>query len=376
MNKDMNLIMENWRGFLTEEEKEKKIEFLVERVLSPDASSPLTEEEIIFLLEEGALSKIWNTAHGFIKKLSGVAMKPSNLANIILGLSKDVESIEYKSSGSFNKQNALLKNTLEKIQTSKLTKIPLKKLRVFNKISRGVRIFQTVAAGWAWPTSEWEKAKNAVLNAIQKGEDSQIQLNEEESLSKEERIQAVKDFFNKFKDILSAQKEINELTSGLETIEKKMNKMLTTSEQDDKSIYDFLKDLYDQMGASGKGSPEIRHHALGVLRDFLSIYKGADTINDRFKEIGSIGKALSAAFNLGALAYTGAAGGTVITAIAGIVMAGSAAPVIASVATALAGVNYTRKLFQGAAGAAAEKANKEELSNALAAAKELEAEFQ
>ena len=378
MNKDMNLIMENWRVFLTEEEKEKKIEFLLEKLTSSDESMPLTEEEIVFLLEEGALdriekplAKIWNTTLGFIKKLAGIPMKASNLANIILELSKDVESVEYRSSGSFKKTRDLLRNTLQKIEGSKLTQIPLEKLRVFNKISRGVRFIQTILYGWAVPKAELEKAKELTINSIRKGA-GLINLKEEEELDKEEKIKSVSEFFDKYKSLITAQEEIDELTSNLKTFEESLNKMMETSKQDDKSVYDFLRGLYNQMGSTGKGSSDARNEAVNVLRDFLDIYNKADAINDRFKEIGSLGKVIAAAVKLTALAMGGS---VAVPFIVSAVMGGASAATIASVATSLKSVKAVKQLFVGAAGMAAEKANKEELDQAIKAAEELEAEF-
>ena len=88
---NMNLIMENWRGFLTEEQKRNKVNLLLEKLDSDKEKNILTEEEVLFILEEGSDSQLMKvvakareevTKH--IRSLVGIYYKAYDLSNRLL----------------------------------------------------------------------------------------------------------------------------------------------------------------------------------------------------------------------------------------------------------------------------------------------------
>lgn len=303
---DMSLIMENWRGFLTEEQKRNKVNLLLERLDSSKGQSLLTEEEILFILEEGSdsqvaqlFAKAREAVTKSIRALVGVFSKASALSNKLLKMADHFQRAKDSNKGKL--ETAPIRNALSDLleefeKNPKLKQITLKKLRVFNKVSSGLIRFYSSVRGFWLPSGDIEKIKKAGLEAIERAR-SAINENEQadEGNAKEKAKEAFIKGLDKVKELATFSEQVNKNFDAIQSAKTKMEEILNKhlNEEEEMTIYKFIENVSialiqkDLTGHYNKAK-----EAREDLVQFIDAYKNADIIYQNFANMsGDVGTA-------------------------------------------------------------------------------------
>lgn len=376
---DMNLIMENWRGFLTEEQKRNKVNLLLERLDSSKGQNLLTEEEILFILEEGSDSQViqlFSKARGAVTKsiraLVGVFSKPSALSNKLLKMADHFQRAKDSNKGKL--ETAPIRNALSDLleefeKNTKLKEVPLKKLRVFNKISSAlIRIYSSVR-GFALPEGDIEKIKKAGLEAIEKAK-TKMAINENEQTDEGSAIEEAKEAFykglGKLVKLVSFGEQVNKNYNAIQSAKTKMEEILNKhlNEEEEMTIYKFIESVSRALiDRDFTGHYKKYGEAKKDLVQFIDAYKNADIIFKNFANMsGDVGTGLTTLNFFKNVAVGSLTEPRTFLKLAGVATLGPAAAKFLAIALAAKG---TVKVFNEISKWAEQNVNKEEYEASL-----------